>query len=192
MEAQISNSQREIFFKHFPTESPIKLMVFMFFTASLYLIFWLYSMNLKLEKIDPDAPDSRRGAVILFFMPITGAIVLTVFELFFFPKFTNEVRILSLFFWSFIGFLSLNYVYDFCRSFSKVTNTSWNQWYFFIFPGYISFILFFFEFYYMIPLLFFPAAAVPAMQNVINNIAESIKKRSNADHLNFTAPKEVH
>ncbi len=179
-----TNKELRYFFEDFQDKRPSKLMALMFVSVGFYLVTWMFFMNKKIEELDLEAPDSQRGSIILFFMPVLWALVMLVLKSLIFSGDNLAIGILEIVGWGIIIFLSLKYIYDFCVSFGRVTQSSGTIWYFFIYPGYLSIILAFFEFYFTLPLIFFTIVAVPSMQSFINLRYKQVHLKKTRDYFN--------
>ncbi len=178
IENEINNRNNDRNFLEYKEQNPHILMIYMILSLSSYLIVWLFFTNKFFEKIDENAPDSRRAGIILFFFPISLAILNYIFGLIFTSLIAKKIifffNVLVL---SIIIFLNLQYLYDFCNSFGKFTRSSILTWYLFLYAGYFSFILLFFT-YWTFFLIIIPMFTVPAMQDILNKKIQSIKLRN--------------
>ena len=189
MKQKINLKDLEFFYDNFVIESPILVIIKIFLTLGLYVIFWIYKMNRALEKVDENAPDSRRGVIIICVIPPFIFILSAIFEKLF--NF-NKVSIITfnVVVWSFIIFLTLKYIYDFFMSFGKWTGSSGLFWYLVFYPGYFSLILSIFGFYYALPLLFFTIVSIPSMQGYINIKEREFRELYERSKFNWRARAE--
>ncbi len=187
-----SKESLEYFFYDFTYINPMMILFYMALTIGLYFVTWLYKVNKKLEEIDEKAPIPRRAATVLVIFPFIWFWIVYLINFYFFPTdivsklISNMVKIIG---WGLISFLSLVYVYDFCMSFGKVTNTSGLKWYLLIYPGYFSLIItlvlgveyFIYSFYF----LFFPILTIPLMQQTLNARSEIYSNRIRKNQFNY-------
>ena len=172
------------YFTSFKPSSPFLLLLLMFLTAGLYLINWIYFKNREFENYDEDAPDSKRGAVLLLIFPFTWFGLVWLFKTYLFSTDLVFVTSIELVGWLFIMFLMLQYIYDFCDTYSRFTKTKSLIWYICIFPGFVSLILVPLKFPYALPLLFFTIIAIPAMQAKLNKEFEKHTLKNMAEDFN--------
>lgn len=184
---KINDKNLKYFYSDYEIKNPILIMFFMLITCGLYLIYWFYKMNIDLERIDDSAPDSRRGVIILILLPPTWYIFYLIFKYLIFPNETFLVKIIAILGALIISFLALEYMYEFCKSFGKVTLSNGFIWYLFIYPGYFAIILYFLDFLYTIPLIFFSIIAIPAMQAFINTRAIRSQRDDERFRFNYSA-----
>jgi hypothetical protein len=137
-------------------------------TFGFYIINWIYQRNVDFLKFDSDAPDPKRGALLLFVIPVSWFIIMKVlinllFDNIFF-------RILENLGWLLILLLILKYLFDFSIVFGEITKTFGFFWFIFLSLGFLG--LFFgvlFNKYFFI-LTIFLFIFIPAMQEEINKI----------------------
>ena len=107
---------------------------------------WIYTKNKEFEYLDPQTPDPRRGIVVLMLLPFGWGYFFYIFKnLIFSHPLITTIDIVG---WSFIIFLILKYIFDFCQSFGKITDTSGWGWFF---------------------LFLVPFLTIPAMQAELNS-----------------------
>lgn len=176
--------EREFFFENYKDINPFKIFLYMIFSAGFYFLIWIYSNNRQLEKISENAPDTRRGFIILFAFPIFWYIISTIAKYIFFKDSGIFIYYINITGWVLIILLSLKYLYDFCIMFGEVTQTNGLGWYFLIYPGYYSIIFFFLNFYYTISLIVCFMITIPMMQSVLNDKAEEVNHKKNAQSFN--------
>ena len=187
MEDKISDEKLEYFFIDYEKRNPFEILFYMVITLGFYFIRWAYITNLKLEEIDDDAPDSRRAFIILFLFPIVWYLISFILTNLIFtgnPIIGESISILTL---ALIIFLSLQYTFQFCQSFGRVSNTSGLVWYLAIYPGYLGLVLVLFKIYYLVPLLFFTIISVSAMETSINIRYEKSKFKRQRRYFNSSS-----
>ena len=192
-----SKDSIEYFFYDYEFKNPFFTFFLMILTFGLYSINWIFQINKKLLEIDEDAPNPNRAAIVLFILPVFWGLFVYVIELFFIPKpdylteiFSGIVKILG---WGLISFLSLKYVFDFCQSYGRISETSGIFWYFMIYPGYFSLIftavIGFDIFVYTIYFLLAPVVGIPLMQKTLNDRAAIVRKRVEKNNFNYMERK---
>ncbi|NCC71085.1 hypothetical protein EOM09_05890 [bacterium] len=144
-------------------------MALILISLGVYLINWLYQRNIDFEKVDTDAPDAKRGAIIMFFIPSAWFLIIWVLKLLFFEAGNHFIGILEIVVWGIIIVLIAKYILDFCICFGRITKTNGLFWFLLYLIGGIGFISIFFKFYFTIPLIFFLIISVPAMQAELNS-----------------------
>ena len=191
MVKKITESDLDFFYEKYEVNYPAIILFKIIITFGLYVIWWFYKMNIKLEEVDGDAPSSKRGVIILLFLIPGFEGVLFVLEKLVFINAQNLLFIVTAIGWSLVIFLSLKYIYDFCDCFGKWTASSGLFWYLAIYPGYFSIILYFYHFYYALPLLFFSIITVPAMQAFLNIKERKFREMKEHNNFNRTAPAQA-
>lgn len=168
------------FYKNFRETNPALVLGLIFITIGFYIIHWLYVKNKDFEEIDQDAPDSTRGAIILMILPFMWFFIIFIFKKIFGHE-NLYLQISEIVGYGIIIFLILKYLFDFCISFGKITKTNGLFWYLSFFFPILGIVLSFFDFYYLLPLVFFLIIVVPAMQAELNSYIQKfqIKKESN-------------
>jgi len=146
-----------------------------------YIINWIYLKNKDFEKLDPNTPNSNRGAIIMMVIPFIWFFILMVFKNLFFDKNSLFLGIFEIVGWGLILFLVLKYILDFCNSFGKITQTFGFNWFIFYFLGILGIISIFYNFIWTIPLVIMLLIVVPMMQSELNShfTRRSMKKKSN-------------
>jgi len=156
------------FYEEYRSENPFLLFFKFIVTFGFYTFYWIYELNILLEKIDDNAPSSNKLFIILFLLPS----LFYLFKHFLLNWMNFEVSFIfisvSFIIWSSIIFISLLGVYKFCMSYGKLTNTNELVWCFLIYPAYIAIVLFFYDFYYTLPLLLISFASLAFMQHHLN------------------------
>jgi hypothetical protein len=174
VEKSFSNVNLEYFYNDFELRNPLMCMLLMILTLGFYFIYWIYQINEKLSELDDDSPDPTRGMIILLILPITWAFFVFIFKFLIFSDNLGLAKGLEITGWSIIIFLSMQYLYEFCVSFGRITRSSGLVWYLFMYVGYFSVVLLLFSFYYTIPLIIFPFFTLPAMQGFMNEHARKV------------------
>lgn len=166
--------QRENFFKEFKETNPSLVLGLIVISLGLYIINWIFVRNKDFETLDEDAPDSKRGAIIMMIIPFSWFFIIYVLKYVIFKHPPLIIEIMEIVGWGIIIFLLLKYIFDFCHSFSKLTRTSHLFWFGFFLLGFIGIIsTFLFKFYYLSPLTFFLIITIPAMQAELNSVFKS-------------------
>jgi hypothetical protein len=177
MSDTINRKSLEDFFNGMSVRSPIMLFFMMLFSTGSYLVLWVYKLNKRFEDFDSDnSPNSARGIVILFLMPVLWIILMFVLKVLIF---NGEVKLwfyVDVIGWSFIVFLALQYLYDFCICFGKFTFTNGFVWYMFLWIGFFPLVLLPFGSFYFLPILFFPIIVIPVMQYRLNYEIERFER----------------
>ncbi len=167
----------EDFYWSYDEKNPIAVFIAMTISLGFYIITWIYFLNKELAKYDPEAPNPDRGALIMFFIPLSWYITTIVISKLFlinFPSISFTINFLG---WILVIFLGLKYLYDFCISFANITKSNALLWYLFIYPGFLAYVLAFFNFFYTFPFIFFTIIAIPSMQDFMNNRAKEIQTK---------------
>ncbi|MEC8339382.1 MAG: hypothetical protein VXZ40_02055 [Nanoarchaeota archaeon] len=192
-----SKDSLKYFFFDYKLRNPALIFFYMIISLGLYFVTWMYQINKKLEEIDEKAPASNRAAFVLVILPLIWYFIVYFLELYTTTgaNFLSNLipQMVKVFGWGIISFLSLMYVYDFCISFGKVTQTSGVLWYIVIYMGYFSLILTiilgFHFFVYTFYFLFFPIIAIPAMQEMLNVRATRFTKETQKSYFNYMERK---
>lgn len=179
----IEDNKKAQFYRSSKNFNPFLLTFLSVISLGFFLVHWIYCTNLKLENIDEDAPDSKRAGVILFFLPASWTIIITILS-----NLTNSFSSFFLtakvFGWILLSFVALKYLFDFCISFGQATNTKPYLWYYLIYLGYLSLILLIFGFYYTLPMLLFPIMTLSAMQFILNKRTKEVELEENRTYFN--------
>ena len=178
------NFKRRInkFFLEYKEQNPLILMILMVCSLGLYLFIWLFLTNKELEKIDEDSPDPKRAVVILFVLPSMVITIMHFLSIIFSSWMADKmIFAFGTLIWALVIFLSLQYIYDFCNSFGKFTQSSGLIWYLFLYPGYFSLILIFFNFFWTLFFVLFPIFTILAMQDVLIKKCQSVKLKNYSD-----------
>ncbi len=152
-------------------------------SLGLYSFFWIYKTNKMLEKIDGESPESKRSMFVLFVIPVFWFLIGFFTNKYLFlnnvPTFFHTINIVM---WSLIIFLSLQYLYDFSKSYAKLTETHPLIWYLLLYSGYLATILHFFNFNFLLFLVFVPILTIPSMQEILNITAREVLRTSQKNH----------
>jgi hypothetical protein len=125
-----------------------------------FIIPWIYTKNKEFRYLDKDAPNPPRGVVVLTMLPfIWGYSFYIIRKLIIKHPLTIGIEIVG---WSFIIFLIIKYILDFCLSFGRITDTN----------GFLWFALF------IIPIL-----TIPAMQAELNSHFQRMQVRKKYEWL---------
>jgi hypothetical protein len=93
-----------------------------------YIINWIYLRNKDFEKLDKFAPDSNRGAMVMFVIPMLWYLIDLSFKKMIFRN-SDLYLVISGIIWFFVLFLILKYLYDFTYSFGRITRTWPSVWF---------------------------------------------------------------
>lgn len=155
------------FYKNFKQINPFSILILIIFSLGFYIINWLYMRNKEFERLDDEAPSSKRGAAVIL-LTISWFIVSFYTNLFFLPYFTIFF-VLDILVWSILLFLMIKYLHDFCRSYAKITKTTWQIWFFFLTISVSGLLLsLVFKMFFLVPFAMFFLITIPAMQADIN------------------------
>lgn len=184
-----SRGSLEYLFYDYERKNVLLIFLYLFLTLGLYAIPWIYYHNKKFEEIDPAAPDSKRGAFILFILPILIYSFFLVAKTIFFQD-SFELRIAEIIVWSLEIFLTLKYVYEFCESVGRLTVTKTWPWYLFVYIGYCSYILALFGIVYALFALIVLFIGIVSMQEAINVMCYRVKTYRDKERFN-SMPKSM-
>lgn len=181
-----SRGSLEYLFYDYERKNVLLVFLYLFLTLGLYAIPWIYYHNKKFEEIDPSAPDSKRGAFILFIFPVFIYSFFLVAKTIFFQD-SLELRIAEIVVWSIEIFLTLKYVYEFCESVGRLTVTKTWPWYLFVYIGYCSYILALFGIIYALFALIVLFIGIVSMQEAINVMCYRVKTYRDKERFNSMA-----
>ena len=150
--------------KGYEKSSPLIIMILIILTLGVYVINWIFLRNREFEFMDNDAPDAKRGLALMIFLPFGWALTMFVLKKLIFTGEPLILGILEIVIWGLIVFLLMNYIFDFCLCFSRITKTSPIIWFIPFLLGFVGSIFLALGFYYVSPLIFFTIIVVPAMQ----------------------------
>lgn len=150
--------------KSYEKSSPSIVMLLIILTLGVYIINWLFLRNREFEMMDNEAPDAKRGLALMVFLPFGWTFIMFIFKKLIFTGEPLILGIMEIVIWGLIVFLLMNYVFDFCLSFSRITKTSVIVWFVPFLLGFVGGIFLALGFYYVSPLIFFAIIVVPAMQ----------------------------
>ena len=183
-----SREELEKMFEDYKRVNVVATFFYLIATFGFYIIPWIFFHNRKFEQIDEQAPDSRRGAVILFILPILSYTTFLAMEKIFFPN-SFPLTIIKVLVWCLLIFLTLKYLYEFSRSFAKITLTNTLAWYIFIYIGYSSYILALFGFYYALYAVIIFFIGIASMQEILNVVCFRVTSKKQKESFNYM-PKE--
>ena len=179
----INRKSLEDFFEGMSPRSAIMLFFMMLFSTGAYLVLWVYNLNKRFEDFDDEnSPDSARGIVILFLMPVLWIILIYILKLFLFNGALIYLKYVDIVGWSFIVFLALQYLYDFCICFGKFTFTNGFIWYMFLWVGFFPLVLLPFGSFYFLPILLSPVIILPIIQHKLNQEIERFDRGVSGSH----------
>lgn len=169
------------FYKDFEEKNPFIVLLLVCVSFGLYMISWMYSVNKELRKIDENAPEPTRGALLLLIFPLGWyAISLVITSLYtanILPFFATIIVPLA---WIVLYLLLLKYLYDFCTSFNKMTKSPASIWFVFLIIGFLGLFGIAAGIDRLLPFSALLIICVPAMQAEMNNHFRRfrIKKRT--------------
>ncbi len=164
-------------YKRYSETSLAVTLALIIITFGLYVINWLFLRNKEFELIDEDAPDSKRGLALMVFLPFGWGLIMYVSKALIFTGEPIILGIMEIVIWGLIIFLLVNYIFDFCISYSKVSKSNPLIWFILFLLGFVGLISSGLEFYYLSPLFFFAIIAVVAMQAELGTINKQKKKK---------------
>ncbi len=182
MSQKVEITRNSNFYKEFRETNPALILGLILISFGFYIINWIYVKNREFSEIDPEAPDSNRGAAILMIIPFSYFFILFVFKKLIFGYDNLYFKYVEFFGWILVIFFIMKYLFDFCITFGKITRTNGLYWFiFFIIPLFGIIPALFFNFYWFLPLVFFLFIVIPAMQAELNTFIKkfNIKKESN-------------
>jgi hypothetical protein len=172
----INRKSLEDFYENMSYRSPVLLFLMMVLSSGSYIILWIYNLNKRFEDFDLyNSPNSGRGLVIMFLFPLMWILSMFILKILNFIN-LNILWYVDIIGWSFIVFLALAYIYDFCVCFGKFTMTNGFIWYMFLWVGFFPLLLLPFGIFYFLPILFFPAVTIPIMQSRLNHEIERFER----------------
>ena len=148
MEEKLPANIFKYFCNIYERKNSILVLFLIIITAGTYIIKWIYDNNKIFEAVDKEAPDSVRGIIVTFAIPIIWLIFITPLN-FIFDN-SNIIYWINIIVWYVIIVLSLKYIYDFCSTFAKITQTKTLVWYLFLYSGYLGLVLLLFDFHYFL------------------------------------------
>jgi hypothetical protein len=181
----LSDSSKKYFFLNYTPENTGKIFLYLLLSFSTYAIPWIYQKNKLLEEIDEDAPDSKRGAFVLFFLPLLTYGIFFILEKIIVQEQIMILLTTKILMWSIISFLTLKYIYEFTTSYAKLLNKTGFIFYIFIYLGYLGVILWFFGSKYFLLLLFFPIFTISSMNELLNIQCSKIQTKNKKISFNY-------
>jgi len=203
MKFKNSKEKLRYFFSDYEEKNSKILLLYIIFSFSFYIIYWIYNTNKNLLEIDENAPDPNRAITVLLIIPIlwflitycikkfflkTGEYLLTISwnrDLNNFQIENFSLGIIELLIWFLIILLIIKYFYDFCFSFGNFTKTNPLTWYVFLSSEIFGIFFLLLGFIPLFTLVFFTIITIPAMQEKMNLLSHKYKienkKRINYD-----------
>ncbi|MFP4401666.1 MAG: hypothetical protein ACLFPL_00395 [Candidatus Nanoarchaeia archaeon] len=178
MNPKFNSRELHEFFYNFEEKNPAFILGLIIVSLGLYIFAWIYSLNKDLERLDDDAPNSTRGAILLVVFPFIWFFLMTftkqiINENFVFTLIEVTVYIL-------IYILALKYIMELCVSFSYVTKSRPIVWFAGILLGSFGMFAYFLGAYILLVFLVFLALTISAMQAELNVTYHKITmKKSN-------------
>lgn len=189
--------KKESFFLEYEEKNSILILLYIIFSLTSYVVYWFYKVNIVLEAIDDDAPNSDRAVSVLLILPslwflLTYLLKKYVFDvdsnyllrIYWNPVLvnlnSNQILIgsVEIIVWFLILILILKYIYDFSVSFARVTKTYFFVWYVFLVSEVFGFVFLLFGLDKLFLISFLTIVIVPAMQEKLNLISEKYKINS--------------
>lgn len=170
--ANLDDDLRYFLAQNYEGENSFKTLIKLLLSFGLYMIFWFYKHSSFFKTLDKQAPEPLRGAFILFIIPVSLYLLETLLILLL-PELLGKILYYNFYFlWAIWIFLSLKFIYDFCCSFARVTNTSSLFWYILLYLGYFP--VLFLSLGIKLPFWTYlsPLLAVFLMQALLNRIIE--------------------
>lgn len=169
------------FYKDIGQTNPSLVLGLTVVTLGLYIINWIYVKNKEFEQLLPDAPNAKRGAVIMMVLPFTWFFIIQITKTFLPPSIQPITLFIEILVYSLIFFLILKYLYDFCNCFGKITKSKPLVWYFFFILGIIGIVGLILNIKLLLPLLIIVFLIIPAMQAELNTYINKLlfQKTSN-------------
>lgn len=168
----LSENLRYYLAQNYEQQNSFKLLLKLLFSFGLYGIKWIYFHNKFFTTLDDRAPEPLRGAFILLIIPVLIYVIELLLLLLFTQKLATLVRYNFYLIWAIFIFLSLKYLYDFCLSFARVTNTNVLIWYILLYIGYFPVVFLALNIYLPLWTYLIPILAVTLMQALLNRIVE--------------------
>jgi hypothetical protein len=177
MAETINHISLKDFYKNMRPRSPVLLFLMMVLSSGSYIFLWIYNLNKRFDDFDTDnSPNTGRGLVFTFLFPLMWILIMFILKNLIFIN-LNILWYVNIIGWSFIVFLSLVYIYDFCECFGKFTMSNGFVWYMFLWVGFFPLALLPFGIFYFLPILFFPVFIIPVMQSKLNLEIERYERR---------------
>lgn len=169
---KFSVTDEKEFYNTFKELNPAVVLGLILISGGLYIIAWMYSQNKEMEKIDEDSPELTRCAFILFGFPFTWLMITVIIKFVFFNnvEVPQAMIISEITVWTFIIMLIFKYIFDFCKTFSKITRTNTLIWFVLISLGIVGLIGVSIQSFFLTPFAFFLAMTIPAMQEELNHV----------------------
>lgn len=171
MDSKPNIVMRDNFFKDFKESNPSLILGLIIISIGLYIINWIYLISKDFESLDDEAPEPNRGAALMMIIPFGWFfIIFTLKEIIFKGTYILVLGIIEIVVWGLIIFLILKFLYDFCKTYGKITKTNHFFWFGFFFLGLIGIVATTLGHYFVSPLIFFLFIVVPAMQAELNTV----------------------
>jgi len=191
------NTKFEYFFTEFKEENSVIILAYILASFTLYVIYWLYQINLKLLEVDDDAPNPNRAISVLLILPSIWFLITYFFKRFIlnvepshlltiywdknlsnFSLSTGIIGIVEFVGWLLIIILILKYFYDFSVSYGRISKSPFLIWYIFLSSEVFGFIFFLLGIDILYILSFVTIIGIPAMQERLNYLAHKYKIES--------------
>ena len=107
------------FYKDYRETNPTLVLGIILISFGFYIIH--YMKNKEFEEIDSNSPEAARGAIILMVLPFIWFFIIFIIKKIITENLNILIKICETIGWSIIIFLILNYIYDFCMTFGRIT-----------------------------------------------------------------------
>ena len=185
MSSDIEREDLYYFYEHTNEKNSILIIISLILTMGLYYLYWIYRLNKHLEHIDDKAPNTLRASFILFYIPLFWIPLSFFSTIYFGGEYALAIKFIKILVWAFLSFVLLQYLFDFCKSYSRVTKTPAFLWYIMLYLGYFSLIMFVFDFYYTVPLVIIPILTIVSMQLILNRRHNEHKIKKQGNYFNY-------
>ena len=165
MNPKFNSKEMHEFFSNFEEKNPAYLLGLIIVSLGLYLFVWIYTLNRELERLDDDAPNSTRGAVLLIIFPFTWFFIMS------YVKFLTDsiiIQFIEITIYILIYFLILKYIYELILSFSHITRTQPMLWFIAFIFGSLGVFGYYLQSYIIIALTLILVFLIPMMQSQLN------------------------
>ncbi len=178
----LHHTHRNHFYDYHEEKKGIQILGLILITIGMYIIKWIYEKNKEFEILDPDAPDSQRGAVLVFIMPFIWVSILYVLGYLLDFKDNLLFQIFEILGSLLLYFLILKYLLDFCFTFGRITKTHGFLWFIPVAFGTFGVWGIIFQIYYLMPLSLLIFGWCPGLQIEFNSYIKHHRLRRHKNH----------